>query len=85
MSARKAQEPIAVSTLGQVEVRRPLSVRRGLGGDMEAKGRGEGTNDVEEWVHVIDWIVESRPDLARIIRLAEVDLDVADFVVLEEG
>ena len=52
---------------------------------MEAKGRGEGTNDVEEWVHVIDWIVESRPDLARIIRLAEVDLDVADFVVLEEG
>ena len=85
MSARKVQEPIAVSTLGEVEVRRPLSVGRGLGGDMEAEGRGEGTNDVEEWVHVIDWIVESRPDLARIIRLAEVDLDVADFVVLEEG
>jgi len=49
--ARKAQEPIrvAAATFGEVEGHRPLRVGPGLGRDAEAKGRSEGTNDVDEF------------------------------------
>ncbi len=48
VTVRKAQEPIAAATFGEVEGHRPLSVGPGLGRDAQAKGRSEGTNDVDE-------------------------------------
>jgi hypothetical protein len=85
VTARKAQEPIAVTTFGKVEGHRPLSVGHGLSRDVEAEGRSEGTNDVEEWVQFIDGFEKPRTDLARVEGLAEVDVDVSNLVVLEKG
>ncbi len=52
VAAGKAKEPIAAATFGEVEGHRPLSFMPGLGKDAEAKGRSDGTNDVDEWVQV---------------------------------
>jgi len=54
MTARKAQEPIAAATFSEVEGHGSLRVGPGPGGDAEAEGRSEGTNDVDEWVQVIN-------------------------------
>jgi hypothetical protein len=85
VTARKAQEPIPAATFGEVEAHRSLSVGPGLGRDAEAEGRSEGTNDVDEWVQVIDRFEKLRADLARVVGPAEVDVDVGDIVVPEKG
>jgi hypothetical protein len=85
VTARKAQELIAAATFSEVQGHRPLSVGPGLGRDGEAEGRGEGTNDVDEWVQVTNGFAKPRTDLARVEGLAEVDVDVGDLVVLEKG
>ena len=85
VTARKAQEPIAAATFGEVEGHHPLTVRPGLGRDAEAESRSERTNDVDEWVQVTDGFEELRTDRARVEGFAEVDVDVGDIVVLEKG
>jgi hypothetical protein len=85
VTARKAQEPIAPATFSEVEGHRPLSIGPGLGRNAEAEGRSEGTDDVDEWVQVIDGFEKLRTDRARVEGLAEVDIDVGDLVVLEKG
>ena len=54
VTARKAQELIAAATFSEVEGHRSLNVWPGPGGDAEAEGRSEGTNDVNDWVQFID-------------------------------
>ena len=66
VTARKAQEPIAVATFGEVEGHRPLTIGPGVGRDVKAEGRGEGTNDVDEWVQVKNGFEQLRTDLARV-------------------
>jgi hypothetical protein len=85
VTARKAQEPIAAATFGEVEGHRPLSVGPGLGRDAEAEGRSEGTNDVDEWVQVTDGSEKLRTDLARVEGFTELDVNIGDLVVLEKG
>ena len=85
VAARKAQEPIAATTFGEVEGHRPLSVGPGLGRNWEAEGRGEGTNDVEEQIQIAGGSVKLRADFTRIEGFAELDVDVGDLVVLEKG
>jgi hypothetical protein len=85
VTAREAQEIIAATTLDEVEGHRFLSAGSGLGGDAEAEGRSEGTNDVNEWVQVTDGFEKLRTGLARVEGLAEVDVDVGDLVVPEKG
>ena len=43
------------------------------------------TNDVDEWVQVFDGSEKPRTGLARVEGFAEVDVDVGDLVVHEEG
>jgi hypothetical protein len=50
VAASESQEPIAVTTFGEVEGHRPLSTEPGLGRDAKAECRGEGTNNVDERV-----------------------------------
>jgi len=86
VTARKAQEPIAAATFSEVDGHGSLSVGPGSGsGDAEAEGRSEGTNDVDEWVQVIDGFEKPRTDLTRVDELAEVHVDVGDLVLLEKG
>jgi hypothetical protein len=85
VTAQKAQEPIAAATFGDVESHRPLSLGYGLGRDVEAKGRSEGTNDIDEWVQVTDGFEKLGTDLARVEGLVEVNVDVGDLVILEKG
>jgi len=66
VTARKAQEPIAAATFGEVEGHRPLSAAPGLSRDAEAEGRSEGANDVDEWVQVTDGFEKLRTDFARV-------------------
>jgi hypothetical protein len=85
VTARKAQEPIAAATFGEVEGHRPLSVGPGLGRDAEAEGRSEGTNNVGKWVQVTNGSEKLRTDLARVERLTELNVDIGDMVVLQKG
>ena len=85
MTARKAKEPIAATTFGEVEGHCSLSVRSGLSRDAEAEGGSEGTNNLDELIHGIDGFVKLRSDLARVEGFAEVYVDVGDLVVLEKG
>jgi hypothetical protein len=85
VTARKTQEPIAATTIGEVEGHCSLSAGPGLGRDAEAEGRSEGTNNLEEWVQVTNGFVKLRTDLARVEGFAEVDVDIGDLVVLEKG
>src|SRR6266849_4783321 len=50
VAASKSQEPIAVTTFGDVDGHCPLSTEPGIGRDAEAECRGEGTNNVDERV-----------------------------------
>jgi hypothetical protein len=85
VTARKAQEPIAATTFGEVEGHCPLSAGPGPGRDAEAEGRSEGTNNLDEWVQVTDGFVKLRTDFARVEGFAEVNINVGDLVVLEKG
>jgi hypothetical protein len=85
VTTRKAQEPITAATFSKVEGHGSLSVRPGPGGDAEAEGRSEGTNDVDKWVQFIDGFEKPRTDITRVDGLAEVHLDVGDLVLLEKG
>ena len=85
VTARKAQEPIAVVTFSEVKSHSPLSVGPGPGGDAEAEGRSKGTNEVDEWVQIPDGFEKLRTDVTRVGGLAEVHVDVGDLVLLEKG
>lgn len=85
VTARKSQEPIAAATFSEVEGHGSLSVGPGPGGDAEAKGRSEGTNDVDEWVQVIDGFEKPRTDVTRVDGLVEAHVDVGDLILLEKG
>ena len=89
MTARKAQEPIAAATFSEVDGHGSLSVGPGPGGDEEAEGRSEGTNDIDEWVQVIDGFEKPfekpKTDGTRVDGLAEIHIDVGYLVLLEKG
>lgn len=86
VTARKAQEAIAAITFGEVKSHRPLDAGPGPGRDVEAEGRSDGTNDVDEGVQVTDRFEKLRTDLTRVQGLAEVNVNVGDLVVvLEKG
>ena len=85
MTARKAQEVVAITTFCEVEGHCPLSVGPGLGRDGEAKGRSEGTNDVNEWVQVIDGLEKLGTGLACVKGFAVVNVDIGDLIVPEKG
>jgi hypothetical protein len=53
VTAQKAQEPIAAATFSKVEGHGSLSIGAGPGGDAEAKGRSEGTNNVSTLTLVV--------------------------------
>jgi hypothetical protein len=84
VTARKAQKPVAAATFSKVEGHGSLSVGPGPGRDAEAEGRSEGTNDVDEWVQVIDGFEKLRTDVTRVDGLAEVHVDVGDLVRLKK-
>ena len=85
MTARKAQEPIALATLSKVEGHCSLSIKTSLGGDAEAKGRSEGANNINKWVQVTNRLKKLRTSVAHIVGLMEVDIDICDLIVLEKG
>jgi hypothetical protein len=84
MTARKAQEPIAVAAFREVEGHRALGFGTGFGRDGEPEGRSQGTNDVDKWVQVINWFEKLWADLPDVVRLAEVDVDVGNIEDLEK-
>jgi len=48
-------------------------------------GQELGTNGVNEWVQVIDGCVKWCTDVASVVGLAEVDVDISDPKILEKG
>ena len=85
MTACEAQEIIAVTTLGEVEGHRTLSVGSSGGGDAQTEGRSKGANHVYEWVQVSNRSKKLRASFARVVGLAEVNVDVGDLVVSEKS
>jgi hypothetical protein len=52
---------------------------------MEAERRSEGTNDVDERIHIFDGVEKPRTDFGCVGGLAEMDVNVGDAVLLEKG
>ena len=52
---------------------------------MEAEGGSDGTNDLDEWVESMNGRDQHRADLVRVDRTTEVDVNVRNLMVSEEG
>src|SRR5712672_1231168 len=85
MTARQAQEPLAVATFGEVECHRTLRFGSSHRRNTEPEGRGKRTDDVDEWVQVIDGWEEPWTNLPDVVRITELYFDVGESEVLEKG
>lgn len=81
----QTQKSVPSAAFVKVKRRRPLSGGPSRGRDVEAKGRSERADDVDERVPVTDGPKKSRPGLASDSRLTEVDVDVDELVTAEQG
>ena len=90
VTARKSQEPIAVTSFSKVKGHHSLSFRAGFSRDGKAEGRSQGTKDLIQW-SLTQWKLHNkgleklRTRRAPVIGFTEVDVDVSDVVVFEKS
>ena len=81
----EAQESVALTALGEVEAHGALDVGTSRSRDVEAKGRSERTDGVDESVKKAGRSEKLRASLAHVEGFAEVDIHVGDLRVGQKG